>query len=163
WSTPLIARIGDHDELILNVPHKVKAFDPKTGKELWSCSGLGPLAYTSSVCSPDGIVVAMSGFHGPALAVKAGGKGDVTKTHRLWPHAKQNPQRIGSPVIVGDHVYILDEQGMGRCLELKTGKDVWKERVGGVSWSSMVVAGDRLYVTNHDGETHILAASPKFQ
>ena len=163
WCTPLVARVGDHDELIVNVPHKVKAFDPGSGKELWSCSGMGRLAYTSPVCSPDGIVVAMSGFHGPALAVKAGGKGDVTKTHRLWHHDKKIPQRIGSPVIVGDHVYILEEQGLARCFELKTGKEVWSERAGGTSWSAMVAAGDRLYVTNHAGETHILAAAPKFQ
>src|SRR3712207_7624304 len=47
WSTPIIARVHGRDELILSVPHKVKAFDPGTGKELWSCDGLGPLVYRS--------------------------------------------------------------------------------------------------------------------
>src|SRR5690242_11005831 len=45
WSTPAIAKIDGHDELILPVPEKLKGFDPKTGRELWSCAGLGPLAY----------------------------------------------------------------------------------------------------------------------
>src|SRR5262249_25069116 len=104
WATPIIVKIEDHDELILGVPGKVKGFDPKTGKELWFCSGLGNLVYTSAVCSGSGIVVAMGGYGGPALAVRAGGKGDVTTTHRLWHQPQKHPQRIGSPVIVGEHV-----------------------------------------------------------
>src|SRR5262249_43446953 len=103
WSTPIVVKVGDHDELILSVPEKVKGFDPATGKELWSCLGLGKLVYTSPVCSTDGIVMAMSGYHGPALAVRLGGKGDVTETHRLWHQSKGQPQRIGSPILVGEH------------------------------------------------------------
>jgi outer membrane protein assembly factor BamB len=163
WATPLVARVDGHDELILGLPGKVKAFDPATGTELWSCAGLGNLVYTSPVSSADGIVVAMSGFHGPALAVRAGGKGDVTQTHRLWHHPQKNDQRIGSPVIVGDHAYILNESGMAQCFELRTGKDVWdKQRVGGKSWSAMVAADGRLYVGSHAGDVFVLAASPKF-
>ncbi len=163
WATPLVLRVGDHDELILPVPRQLKAFDPKTGKELWSCGGLGPLFYTSPVATADGVVVAMSGFHGPALAVRAGGRGDVTKTHRLWHHTKGIPQRIGAPVIVGDFLYLLNEKDVAVCLEARTGKEVWKERLPGTSWSSLVQVGDRLYVTNQAGDCHVIAASPKFQ
>jgi outer membrane protein assembly factor BamB len=165
WSTPLIARVGDHDELILGVPEKVKAFDPKTGKELWSCDGLSKLVYTSPVCSAGGIVVAMAGYYGPALAVRAGGKGDVTRTHRLWLQAEKNPQRIGSAVIVGEHAYILNDNGIAQCLDLQTGRDLWEQKrlTTGSTWGSMVAAGDRLYVTTRTGETFILAASPKFE
>jgi outer membrane protein assembly factor BamB len=164
WSTPLLARVGDHDELVLGVPYKVKGFDPKTGEELWSCDGMGPLVYTSPVISADGIVVVMSGFHGPALAVRAGGKGDVTKTHRLWHHTQQIPQRIGSPVIVGEHAYILTDSGLAQCLEVKTGADLWKkERAGGSAWGSMVAAAGRLYVTGQEGTTHVFAAKSQFE
>jgi outer membrane protein assembly factor BamB len=160
WATPLIARVGGRDELILGVPEKVKGFDPKTGRELWSCSGLGKLVYTSPVLSADGVVVAMSGYGSPALAVKACGDGDVTATRRLWHHTRPNPQRIGSPVIVGDHLYILNEQGQAQCLDVHTGKEVKKKRVGGVTWGSMVAAAGRLYVTDQDGDTFVLAADP---
>jgi outer membrane protein assembly factor BamB len=163
WSTPLVVRAGDHDELILPVPHKVKGFDPATGKVLWWCEGVGPLVYTSPVCSADGVAVVMSGFHGPALAVRVGGKGDVTKTHRLWQHGKGQPQRVGSPVIVGEHLYLLNENAVAVCLEVKTGKTVWKDRLPGASWSSPVAVGDRLYVTNHAGDCHVIAASPRFR
>jgi outer membrane protein assembly factor BamB len=163
WSTPIVVKVDGHEELILSVPRMVKGFDPKTGKELWSCAGLGRLVYTSPVYA-QGIVVAMSGYHGPALAVRAGGKGDVTRTHRLWHHVSRIPQRIGSPVIVGDHVYHLNEDGVVQCFELKTGKDVWhQERLGGTSWGSLVAADGRLYVTNQQGTTFVLAAGPRFQ
>jgi outer membrane protein assembly factor BamB len=164
WSTPIVVRIDGHDELILSVPQKVKGFDPKTGAELWSCRGLGKLVYASPVCSADGIVVAASGYYGPALAVRAGGKGDVTATRRLWHHVKDTPQRIGSPVIAGGHAYLLNEEGLAQCLELKTGKDLWaKEGVSSRSWSSPVLVGDRLYVSNQAGDTLVLAARPQYE
>jgi outer membrane protein assembly factor BamB len=162
WTTPLLVR-GSRDELILGVPRKLKGFDPKTGKELWSCAGMGPLVYTSPLRSKDGIVVAMSGFHGPALAVRTSGDGDIT-ANRLWHHTEKIPQRIGSPVLVGDHVYILNDLGTVQCLELQTGKDLWgSKRLTGSTWASMVAAGGRLYVTNRVGDTFVLAAKPEFE
>jgi outer membrane protein assembly factor BamB len=160
WSTPLVAHVGDHDELFLGVPEKLKGFDPKTGTELWSCAGLGKLVYTSPVVSADGVVVAFSGYGGPALAVKAGGKGDVTAT-RLWHRAGGNPQRIGSPVALGDRVYILNETGVAQCLDAHTGKDVGKkERAAGKTWGSLVAGAGRLYATDQLGDTVVLAADP---
>jgi outer membrane protein assembly factor BamB len=162
WSTPIVVKVGDHDELILSMPLKLRGFDPKTGKELWWCDGLGKLVYTSPLYA-DGIVVAMSGYGGPALAVKLGGSGDITKD-RLWHHTKGNPQRVGSGVIVGEHVYILSEPGLAQCFELKTGKEVWgSQRAGSRSWGSMVAAGARLYVTNQDGTTYVFTANPKYE
>jgi outer membrane protein assembly factor BamB len=159
WCTPVIARLADHEELILSVPKKLRAFDPKTGKELWHCDGLTELVYTSPVVSADGIVVAMSGYGGSALAVRAGGHGDVTRD-RLWHHPR-NPQRIGSPVIVGDYAYLINEPGLASCFEQKTGKDVWRqERVMGSTWASLVHAAGRLYVTSRDGQTVVFKADP---
>lgn len=164
WCTPIIIKVDDHDEMIVGVSEKLKGFDPKTGKELWSCDGLGKLMYTSPVAG-NGIAVGMAGFGGAAIGVRLGGKGDITKTHRLWHHAKSNPQRIGSPVIIGEHLYILHESGVPACFELKTGKEVWqvKERPAGGAWGSMVHAAGRLYVTISNGDTLVFAASPKYE
>jgi len=160
WSTPVIAKIGTREELILSVPNKVKAFDPKSGKELWTCDGLTDLVYTSTVVSPDGIVIAMSGYGGSGLAVKAGGDGDVTKTHRLWHHPR-NPQRIGSCAIIGEHAFHVNEPGSASCFELKTGKDLWKgERLTTKTWGSMIHAAGRLYITNYDGTTMVVKPDP---
>ena len=162
WGTPLIVSVKGQDQLLLGVPFKFKGFDPKTGKELWSCDGLNELVYTSALYG-NGVAVAMSGYNKDALAVKVGGSGDITKD-RLWHHPS-NIQRVGSGAIVGDHVYILEENGVPHCYELQTGKEVWQvqKRPGSSSWSSMVVSGDRLYVLSQNGDTHVFAASPKYQ
>src|SRR5262249_23051298 len=115
----------------------------------------------------DGIVVAMGGFMGSSLAVKAGGSGDVTDTHRLWQIPKTK-QRIGSGVISAGHIFIFNDSGVAECFELPTGKLVWEARLKGAgakndSWSSMVLAGDRIYVVNQSGDTFVLKAEPKFE
>ncbi len=163
WSTPIVVRVSGQDQLIVGVPKLLKGFDPRSGKELWSCAGLGDLVYTSPLFS-DGVAVQMSGFHGPALAVKLGGAGDITKD-RLWHHAKSNPQRIGSGVIVGQHIYILEAEGAPHCYELSSGKQVWKAdgRSGDSAWGSMVHADGRLYVTTRGGTTLIYAANPTYE
>jgi outer membrane protein assembly factor BamB len=166
WTTPIVVRVNGREELIMAWPGRVAAYDPGIGKEFWTCSGLNPLVYTSPLYADD-TVVAMGGFMGMALAVKAGGSGDVTQTHRLWQHPKTK-QRIGSGVIHADYIYILNDPGVAECYELKTGKLVWEERLKGrgpdnSSWSSMVLAGHRLYVINHSGDTFVLRASPNFE
>ena len=166
WSTPVAARVENHDELLVSFPSRVAAFDPITGKERWTCRGLNPLVYTSPLYA-NGVVVAMGGFGGSALAAKAGGEGDITEKQRLW-QVPRNKQRIGSGVISGDHIYILDDPGVAECIELKTGKVVWEQRLKGKasatdSWASMVLAGDKLYVINKAGDAFVLRASPQFE
>lgn len=165
WSTPIIVSAGGRDELIMTYPERVRAFDPKTGAELWWCDGLNPLVYTSPVFS-DGIVAAFGGYFGNHLAVRAGGKGDVTAAHRLWRQTR-GKSGIGSGVIAGGHIYLMSGS-IAYCWELATGKLIWEERIKGSgatsdSWSSMVLAGDRIYVLNQAGETIVLRASPQFE
>jgi outer membrane protein assembly factor BamB len=176
WSTPIIAKVKGQDQLILGIAKtpkstdpkngSLKGIDPKTGKELWACAGLGPCVYASPLFARtsqgEDIAVQFSGFSGPALAVKLGGTGDITK-ERLWHHKEKNPQRIGSGVIVGEHIYMLPESGTPQCFELKTGKQVWEisERPGGGAWGSMVHADGRLYICDRGGNTMVFAADPK--
>jgi outer membrane protein assembly factor BamB len=162
WATPVVVTVGRRDELILPVPHKVKGIDPATGKELWFCDGMGPLVYGSPTVSADGIVVAFSGYGGPCLAVKAGGQGDVTKTRRLWHQKGKVPQSIGSPVILGDRCYFVDEPGTARCIDIKTGDDVGESQKIAKTWSSVIHADGKLYLATYDDGVFVLEASPKF-
>ena len=165
WTTPIVIFEGSGKSLVMTWPKRVAAYDLLSGKEKWTCRGLNPLVYTSPL-HLDGIVVAMGGFNGMSLAVKTGGSGDVTDTHRLWHHPKTK-QRIGSGVIAGEHIYILNDPGVAECFELKTGKLVWEERLKGPgksdSWSSMVLADDHIYVSNQGGDTFVLEAAPTFK
>ena len=73
WSTPAVVKVDGRDELIMTWPEAVKAYDPRTGDLLWTCKGLGKLVYTSPLATPE-VVVAISGFHGPFLALRPGGR-----------------------------------------------------------------------------------------
>jgi outer membrane protein assembly factor BamB len=119
------------------------------------------LVYTTPLVTSD-VIVAMAGYGGPAIGFKPGVTGDLTASNRLWRHPV-NPQRIGSGVIVGDHIFMVNEPGIAQCIEWKTGKVLWNERVCGPVWGSLVYADGKLYVTSLDGETAVLAPSPKFE
>ncbi len=165
FSTPIVIKAGGREELVMSFPNEVRAFDPKNGRELWRCGGLNPLVYTSPLFS-DGILVAMGGFYGNSLAVKAGGNGDVTATHRLW-HAERAKGGIGTGVIKEGYIHFLASGGLVSCVELKTGKVLWEERpqssgAKGDSWASLTLAGDLIYMPNQAGDVFIFKAGPKF-
>lgn len=163
WGTPLITKVDGKDQLLLGMGPHLKGFDPKSGKELWVCTGLTSYVYTSPLFG-NGVAVGMSGYGGDSIAVKVGGTGDIT-TDRLWLHKKPASQRVGSGVIVGEHVYMIDENMVPHCYELTTGKDLWADvaRGKGGAWGSMVHADGRLYLLMNNGQTLVLAAKPKYE
>jgi len=165
WCTPIIVNVDGRELIVCDMPTRVNAYDPNSGDIVWSCRGLrgrkGDLAYASPVIAGD-ICVAMGGFNGPAIGFRMSGAGDITDTHRLW-HVEPNPQRIGSGVTVGKHIYVANAgRNTFQCIEPATGKIVWEERSRGAAhWGSLVYAGGRLYVTDQDGTTHILLPDPE--
>ena len=166
WSDPLLRKVGTHEELFMTYPLRVCAFDPASGRELWTCAGLNSLVYNSPLYD-DGVVYAMGGFNGMAVAVKAGGEGDVTATHRVWQLPKVS-QRIGSGVVFEGYHYIVSDPGFAECRDLKTGALVYQERLKGPgattqNWSSLVRSGDRLYAINQGGDAFVFRAAPKFE
>ncbi len=175
WSTPLITKVNEQDQLILGYSRDAKnqpddktgflsGFDPKTGKEIWKCQGLNSFCYASPLYG-DGVAVGMAGFGGSALAVKLGGSGDITPD-RLWLHPR-NTQRVGSGMVVNGYVYIVDENGVPRCYDLHSGEEQWKVEKrpgsGATTWGSMVHADGRLYVLMRNGETLVFAAKPTYE
>lgn len=174
WGTPLVTKVNDKDQLLLAQSKDVKGkpdpmtgylkgFDPKTGKELWSCRGVDSYVYSSPLFG-NGVAVCMCGFGGSAIAVKLGGTGDITKD-RLWQHPRPANQRVGSGVIVGEHAYVIDDDGSPRCYELTTGKNTWEgaEKLRAGTWGSLIHSDGRLYSLMKNGETVVLAAKPQFE
>jgi outer membrane protein assembly factor BamB len=175
WSTPLVTKVSGKDQLLLAFSKDVKGqpdektgflhgFDPKNGDELWKCQGVNSYCYASPLYE-DSIAVQMSGFGGSAIAVKLGGTGDIT-SDRLWLHPKPAQQRVGSGVIFGGNVYVVDENGIPHCYNAKTGLEQWKfdkRPTGASTWGSMVLADGRLYVLMRNGETVVFAAKPEYE
>ena len=165
WSTPILVQADQRPELVVSLPGRLAAFDPKSGAELWRCGGLNPLLYTSAMAG-EGVVIGAGGYGGSTVAVRPGGVGDVTE-QRLW-HKLRDKQRIGSGVIAKGHLFILNTPGTAQCISLKTGDTVWEQRLSGTgsrseSWSSMILVNDLIYVNNQAGDVFILRAAPEFE
>lgn len=162
WATPIVVHAHGRPELILAWPQHVVGLNPRTGQELWRCAGLADLVYCSPVYG-EGIIVALGGYNGPSLAVKPGGQGDVTQSHRVW-HEEKSPLRLGTGVIVAGHLYVNDMNGVIDCIDLKTNKVRWRERPKasgkGDSWSSLVRAGQHIYAVNQAGDVFVFKANP---
>lgn len=169
WSTPAVVRSGGHDELVLAYPLQLMGWAPRGGKLLWTCEGPNIGVY-SSPCARDGIVVlAANGFTNTLMAVRPGGRGDVSTTHRIWCRYPGKSQAcIGSGVISGGCVFQMTFMGFAQCFDLRTGETIWEERLTGTgarntSWSSMILAGDRIYVPNQNADVFVLRAGTKFE
>ena len=167
WCTPVITKVGGKDQLLCTMPTRLVAYAPDTGKILWWCDGMsfkkGDLSYSSPVFAGD-LCVVIGGYNGPGFAVRLGGTGDVTQTHRVWRN-ENNPQNIGSGVSIDGHLYWpLAGPGVIDCIDPKTGKSTWREKVGGDHWGSAVYAGGRVYATDQKGTTVVFKPSPgKFE
>jgi outer membrane protein assembly factor BamB len=167
WSDPILRSTGGRDELLMSFPGRVCAFDPSSGRELWTCQGLNALVYNSPLYA-DGMAVAFGGYNGMGVAVRCGGQGDVTKSHRVW-HQPRVSQRIGSGVLHDGHHFILSDPGIAECRDLKTGGLVWSERLKGPgptgqNWSSLVLSADGLcFAVNQGGDAFVFRASPNFE
>jgi len=164
WSTPVLVAAGSATEVVLSSKGKITGFDPKTGKELWNCAGI-PDYICPTVVAADGVVYAIGGRKNMAVAIKAGGRGDVTDTHKLW-EAKAG-SNVSSPVLFGGHLYWVSEsKGIAYCVDAKSGQVVYEERMDPRPdriYASPTIADGKIYVVSRESGAYVLAAEPKYQ
>ena len=165
WNTPLIMSApGGKTELIVAIMGKVLGIDPDSGNVLWSSATDIGWYMVPSLIADDGIVYALGGRPGGGLAVRAGGRGDVTRSHRLWTSRKGN--NVSSPIYYQGHLYWMhDNLGLAYCAEAKTGTVVYEERVDGAQqvYASPILADGKLYYVGRNGRTFVIAAQPKYE
>jgi outer membrane protein assembly factor BamB len=167
YITPALVRFGTINEIIINGGDVVTGHDPATGAELWRADGLNPQNDPSYriVASPvthKDIVIAPTRER-PMLALRAGGRGDVTRSHKLWEF--HNGPDVPTPVTDGTLLYVLTDRGVVYALELSTGKAVYgpQRLAPGTYSASPVLADGKIYITNEDGTTSVFRAGPKFE
>lgn len=168
YTTPTLLRYKDKAEIIVSGGNYVTGHDPVTGAEVWRASGLNPkdIDRNRIIVSPvamDGMVYAGS-RKAPTLALRAGGTGDVTSSHLAWKHEKDCPD-VPTPACDGKRLYLFDDRGVATCLNAKTGAVVWgPERTAkGIVSASPILADGKLYITNEDGVTSVIAAGETFK
>jgi outer membrane protein assembly factor BamB len=160
WSTPLIVKVEGKEQILVGYPGHVKAYEPASGKVVWSCEGLGKLVY-ADLAVANGVGVATSEDEGGnCIGFRLGGQGNVTATARLW--SRPRPLEVGTGMIADGHLWTVDNDGIVRCTEVESGKEVMKDRLpGGAAWSSIVSTGRRFYVTTRSGDTVVFSPDPK--
>ena len=167
YATPALLRENGKIEIVISGGDCVTGHDPATGKELWRFNGLNPKndPWYRIVASPviaDGVIYASAKVR-PFIAFRAGGKGDISKTHRLW--STENGPDVPTPVTDGKFFYIVTDRGIAWCRNPKTGAILWgpqRIRLGTYS-SSPVLADGKIYVTSEEGVTTVLKAGPAFK
>ena len=167
YTTPALLRHGNATEIVITGGDVVTGHDPASGRELWRMDGLNPQNNPNYriVASPvvhAGMIYAPTRER-PLLAIRAGGRGDITSTHRAW--ASENGPDVPTPVTDGTYFYIVRDNGVMWCLDAKTGVPLYgpqRLRPGTYS-SSPVLADGKLYISNEDGLTSVVKAGPKFE
>jgi outer membrane protein assembly factor BamB len=167
YTTPALLRQGKTSEIVITGGDVVTGHDPETGQELWRADGLNPLNDGSYriVASPvvHGDLLFAPSRERPLLALKPGGRGDVTKSHVLWSF--NNGPDVPTPVTDGTYLYSINDRGILYCLDAKTGQVVYgPQRLRNATYSgSAVLADGRIYITDEDGVTTVFRAGPKFE
>lgn len=161
WNTPHLVKVGDKHELVVSVKNQILAYDPLTGKKLWNCGGIKDYV-CPSIVSKDGIIYAIGGRQSQTIAVKAGGSGDVSESHKLW--TVNHGANVSSPVIYDGHLYwVSDRNRTAYCLRLKDGELAYRERVESQPYASSVIADGKIFVVTRRGGTIVLAANPEYK
>ena len=165
WNTPTLVPVpGGKTELVVAIMGKVLGFDPDTGEQLWTCdTGIAWYMVPSLVNDRD-VVFCIGGRTGGSLAVRAGGRGDVTQSRRLWTLAKGS--NVSSPILHSGHLYWLHENlGIAYCVEAGSGKLIYEERIpnAGQFYASPVLADGKLHCVSRRGAVAVLASKPTFE
>ena len=166
WNTPVIITTpSGRKELILSRHGDVLAFDPKNGKPLWSCKTDITWYMVPTAVAAEGVVYVLGGRSGTAgLAVRAGGSGDVTDTHRIW--TSNAGSNVTSPLLKDGHLYWMsDNSGIAYCAKADTGELLYEQRLNraGQIYACPILANDKIYYLNRRGKTFVVAAKPEFE
>lgn len=166
YTTPALLRHAGGTEIVVTGADVVTGHDPANGKELWRADGLNPGNDGSYriVASPvvQGEMIFAPSRERPLLALKAGGRGDVTRSHVLWSF--NNGPDVPTPVTDGTYLYSINDRGILFCLDARSGKTVYgPQRLRNAVYSgSAVLADGKIYITDEDGVTTVIQSGPKF-
>jgi outer membrane protein assembly factor BamB len=163
YTTPLVIRVDDRDQLVSVGAYRAASYDPLTGKEVWRVSYENGFSNVPRPVHGHGLVFITTGFQQPALlAVRPDGRGDVTRSHVAWTLQRGVPY-TSSPILVGDELYYVNDTGIASCVDAKTGAVRWHQRLGGNYSASPVHVDGRIYFVSEEGIATVIAPGTTFK
>ncbi len=165
WNTPVLVKPSAGDwELVVQIQGQILGFNPASGEKLWNCQGIDDYI-CPTLLEQDGILFAAGARQSKLVAVRSGGRGDVTDSHKLWTLGKGS--NVSSPVFHEGYLYWAHEsRGMVYCADAKTGELVYEQRLNpkpGLVYASPTVVDGKLYYVSRDKGTFVVAAKPEFE
>ena len=161
YGTPLVLTIDGRDLLVSPAADWVYGYDPATGRELWKKSyGVQGFSVVPRPVFGHGLLFMSTSFMQPELLALRIGPGTAAP-EIVWREKKGAPT-MPSPLVVGDEVYMVSEKGVATCLDVRTGRVHWSERLGGNFSSSPLFAAGHVYVGNREGETFVFRPGTTF-
>jgi outer membrane protein assembly factor BamB len=156
-TTPTVVRGPRGDELIVNSSERIDAYDPRTGKPLWHAGE--PNRFPIPVpAHHDGVLYTSRGYRsGPYMAIRTGGRGDVSRSHVMWTVPTGAPY-VSSLLYYDGLVYMASDAGIVTAVDPASGAKVWQERVGGIFTASPIAADGKVYLLSETGEAIVLKA-----
>ncbi|HZM89560.1 MAG TPA: PQQ-binding-like beta-propeller repeat protein [Blastocatellia bacterium] len=163
YTTPLVVRLPESDQVISPGAFRAIAYEPRTGKEIWQVRYGDGFSNVPRPVYGNGLVFICTGFQEPSLmAVRVDGRGDVTTKHVAWS-LKRGAPLTPSPLLVGGELYMITDNGIATCVDAATGKEHWKARIGGNHSASPVYADGRIYFLSEEGESVVIAPGKEFK
>ena len=156
-STPLVVAGPKGDELLVNSSERIDAYDPATGTLLWHADGPRQTPIPSAVFHDGRIYMSRGYRNSDYMAIRPGGRGDVTATHIDW-RVPGGASYVPSILYYDGLLYMTNEVGVVTCADAKTGERLWRQRLGGVFFASPVAGDGKVYLASETGETFVLRA-----
>jgi outer membrane protein assembly factor BamB len=157
YSTPVVVTHDGRSVLVLNSSRGVEAFDTISGAPLWQVVEDNRFPIPMPVLHQDMLYLSRGYRSSPYMAIRLGGRGDVTKSHVVWRNATGAPY-VSSLVYYDGLLYMASEMGIASAIDPATGQSLWRERLGGVFTASPIAGDGKIYLVSETGETVVLRA-----
>lgn len=173
WSTPVLSKVDDErTDIVIGAPFEIWGLNPENGRLRWYSESTGSDSMNSSVVLDNGVFYAVEGRSGGSVAVRAGGKGDVSKSHVVW--SGRHRGRFSTPVVHEGRLYFISS-GIITCLDAKNGDEIYQARLSGSggssrgfggrgsSYASPLLSQEKLYYVDRSGNFFVIKTGDKFE
>jgi len=162
YGTPVVFDIAGRSQLIVHGGDRTHSYNPDTGELRWTCQGPADIVGNTPVADDAHVYVSGGYPQKKLMAIRADGAGDVSATHVTWSTSRA-VSYVPSALLHDGRVYVVTDGGIAACIDATTGEAIWRARLDGAVSSSPVLVGDRIYVGNERGVTHVYKAAEQFE